>query len=205
MLQLRLLAITLALFSLVACKKDKTADSNTLKLDGHWNLKQINFLNEDDVQWNEAIGYYGTDSLMNRDSILNRRGYAPFIYSRMSGYEFYQNPVETGKRVIVKQWFSNFDETVDYWYWNHLDGGQDFEIIQFGNVPFYDFSVYSATNIKISDNGNTLEFDAIVKTRIGGPQGDDVDTPVEMIWKREIIDNDVELLLLGEPFKFPEE
>ena len=212
---LTVVCVSMMSLFLSGCSKDKeeTASENKVetKLNGDWNLKQVNFLS-DEVVWNDSVDY---------GNIANIIGYAPFMLSEVWGYSFYTTNAKDkngklffdtqgkilGKRAMVVQ--KRVDMSLfpgDYWYWSGDDATNTAKLTQINPVfPPYDFSLIHMKNLQFSDNDQTLTFDCQVNTRVvGGKMTDIIQIPVKITMKKEKQVLGVEFLLNGSPFELPE-
>lgn len=190
---LSLLTLTVAF---TACKKDEVEpkDENNLKIEGNWQIESMNFL-DDIVLWNDDIEF----------NVQNYMGWSPAMFQKMWGMDFQTTKTEDkeGYRLVYKEdwgYFNNPEK--DYWYWNHKDDGNSFEVQQINTqMPPIDFSIKQVKNIEILNDGKEIRFGATVKSRISGESlAEATSVNIEMILKKKTPSYEPEILFKGEPF-----
>lgn len=190
----------ISLLSAVSCSRSTDQPEPPeagLSLEGSWKLTKIDFKG-DGVNWNPAVPYNGGTSF----------GYAPFMLKDMQGYKFGNKKI-TGDLGFRFDFLYNVnhgenpaDET---WYWNYLDGGKSFEIMQINpSFPPYNFSITGVKNLKITENGNKIVAEAVVNSRVPGqPITSAIKVPIEFTMERGTPNQDVALYQNGSPYTFP--
>lgn len=199
---LLLTALTMFAVLFVSCSSDDDntePEEETLDVEGEWKFKEVNFLDKETVEWDDELAFTPNNTVK----------YAPFMLSEVWGYDLQGKEVEEGKRVeILQGFYTDYDEDEVLWYWNYTDEEEAFEIVQTNDqFPPYDFGIENVKNVEVQDDGETVVFEAIIKSREVGSEFTDplIDVPVEMTWERGVADenNQVEVLIEGELFEFP--
>ncbi|MCO5248892.1 MAG: hypothetical protein M9887_08095 [Chitinophagales bacterium] len=200
---LKMMILGALIVSTVSCKKDKNENpidppplTNELQLEGKWVFESLEFLNTSEVSWKEGLE-------VNTE---NTFGYAPVMFSDMMGFDFQTKAIESGKGNkfnFINDGDRNQDETKEYWYWNYLNEKQSFEIGQINSqLPPYDFGIHNIKNIVLNNDGNTIDFDAELTSRVvGGKLTETIETPVHIVIKRGESNNKVNVTIGGTPLE----
>ena len=207
-----LLMFCVAGFTFVACSSDDNNDfistEDNLVLEGQWQLETMDFLSHEDVDWNtEEVEY----------SSANAFGYAPFMFTagQISGLNFGHRDVVVDDEVLGSRFdyimggdfeAPQFDPNTNYWYWNYEDDNKSFMMQQVdGPLPPHDYTMNDIRDIKVSNDGEKIEFTAnLASRRVGGERGDNVLTPVRFTITKGTPTKYVEVQIDGEDYKTPE-
>lgn len=206
------LGLSALLIGFISCSSSDNDDfistEDQLVLDGQWQLETMDFQNAEDVAWKDGVLFSGQTAF----------GYAPYMFAAgdISGFLFGRHEVTAkgdndevlGSRFdYVMGGFTppQFDENTNYWYWNYTKDGASFEIQQVeGPLPPHDYSLYDIRDIKISDEGKTIEFTADLTTRIvGADRGENRKTPVRFKITKGTPSKFVEVYIDGERYTIP--
>ncbi len=193
------LLMTVTLLTLFGCKKDTNvipSEDDTLKIEGEWQIQKINFL-DDEAKWDESLAF----------TSANYFGYAPAMFGGMMGFDFTTRKESSGKGQVF-EFVSDAafgDGSTVYWYWNYIDEGKGFEIVQINKaLPPYDFSVMNIKNVKLSEDKQELTFNAELNSRRSGkPITDKVIFPVEFTLHRGTLSNLPDIYIQGVKMEEP--
>lgn len=191
------LAVAFLLFT--GCSKDnpETPDPNILKLEGQWKFEKLDFQDES-VKWDPETDFTTAASF----------GYAPLMFEGMQGFDFTTQKTKDNagnKFDFVSEGSYNQDPSKEYWYWNYTDNNKGFEIRQINpQSPPFNFSVMNITNIRISNNGQSLVFKASLNSRKpGGAMTDIIQVPVEITLSKGTPTTEVKMFIKGADFEMP--
>lgn len=200
--------VGLALLTLffVACSSDDDNNVSTdgLNLEGEWQFKTMNFLDES-VKWDPELDY----------TSANTFGYAPYMfdYAGATGMIFSSENVisdsgeNLGKRfdyVLTGNFGQDPDEA--YWYWNYTNDKQSFMMQQVNpSFPPHDYTISNISDVEVSQDGKRVDFKGYLKSRkVGGTMMEIEEVPVEFSLLKGAPDTAVEILIEGEPFVAPQ-
>lgn len=184
----------------VSCSRndhEETQPDNTVKLEGTWKLNKVDFKG-DGINWNPAVPFNAGTGF----------AFAPFMFKDVRGFKFGTKKVasDIGYRFDYQYAVNHGeDPNNEHWYWNYNGDKTGFEIKQINPAyPPYNFSILDITNIKKSNNGDKIIFDAMVNSRVPGQSiTTTVLVPVELTMERGTPDKDPELYHNGAPYVFP--
>lgn len=191
----------LVLLLLAGCSKDKDQvkkpDEDVLKIEGRWKFEKLDFLDES-VAWDPQVDFNTGNSF----------GYAPLMFGGMQGFEFGTRKVKGdlgNKFNFINEGDHNQDEASEYWYWNYTDDHKGFEIKQINSqMPPFDFSVMSISDITVSNSGAQMVLRASLNSRKpGGALTDMVKVPVQITLIKGTPDAEVQLFIKAQPFEMP--
>ena len=142
-----LLLLLCSIVFLNSCSSDDDPDpitpNESIKLEGKWTIKEINFTSNVKAWKSETI----TD-------IMDIFGWAPYMYGSAAGVEFTNEDYtdtqtqKSGKVFKLVTGSSYGGSGKVYWIWNSADEGKAFEVVQFNSqMPPYDFSMSKTSSL----------------------------------------------------------
>lgn len=206
-LKLTLLFMTF-LIVLTGCSSDDNNDlpeepgkDESISLEGTWQFERLDFTDGETVAWDPEVEF----------NTGNYFGYAPVMFGGMIGFNFDAHKTEGGEGYIfdfVNDGDYNQNPESVYWYWNYTNKEQtEFEIQQLNpDMPPYNFSIMEITRIVLSDDENSLSFEAKLNSReVGGSLTAVRKVPVKITLTRGISapQKQVDVFIEGVPFEEP--
>lgn len=198
MKKINLFFVLVIAVALVSCKKDEVEpkQENVLKVEGQWKLKKVNFIS-DKLDWDEDVPY----------TFGNYFKYAPAMYEDLKGFDFRKIKTD-GNKGYSLQYINEGNYNVDpaaptRWYWNYLNDKTGFEMLQINEaMPPYNFSIMDITEIKVSNEGNTITFKAKAYTRLsGGSASEVIIVPAEYKMERGTAVDNTKVYINGKLFE----
>lgn len=144
-----LLLILGSILLLNSCSSDDdddpvTTPTESIKLEGKWLVKEINFTSNVKAWKSETFS-----------DVMDVFGWAPYMYNSVAGIEFTGEDYtdtqsgKTAKKFNFVTGSSYGGSGKVYWGWNASDDGKAFEVIQFNTqMPPYDFSMSKTSSLQ---------------------------------------------------------